>query len=97
MAITPVPSSGVVSGWQTPQRIGLCDTCGRLHKGQCRLEQNVCYRCGHLGHFCNAYPLWIVRASIPLMPSTTVQIEGPSPDKVQIEGLQMCVLDFKGS
>ncbi|XP_076892254.1 uncharacterized protein LOC143543926 [Bidens hawaiensis] len=27
-----------------------CNTCGKNHPGECRLKQNICYRCGRVGH-----------------------------------------------
>ncbi|CAA0840471.1 Unknown protein, partial [Striga hermonthica] len=35
------------------QQVPQCLTCGRLHRGECRLGQDICYYCHEPGHFAN--------------------------------------------
>ncbi|CAA0823301.1 Unknown protein, partial [Striga hermonthica] len=41
---------------QRLQQIPQCPTCGRLHRGECRFGQVVCYYCHEPGHFANRCP-----------------------------------------
>ncbi|CAA0841936.1 Unknown protein, partial [Striga hermonthica] len=41
---------------RTLQQIPQCPTCGRLHRGECRFGQDVCYYCHERGHFANHCP-----------------------------------------
>ena len=36
---------------QIGQTLTVCGTCGKPHFELCRIEQNVCYRCGQPDHF----------------------------------------------
>ncbi|CAA0834115.1 Unknown protein, partial [Striga hermonthica] len=38
------------------QQIPQCPTCRRLHRGECRFGQDVCYYCHEPGHFANRSP-----------------------------------------
>ncbi|CAA0827396.1 Unknown protein, partial [Striga hermonthica] len=41
---------------QRRQQIPQCPTCGRHHRGECHLGQDVCYYCHEPGHFANRCP-----------------------------------------
>ena len=54
-----------------------CTTCGRTHPGPCRLGQDVCYKCGQMGHYIKEYPQKVAHPSVPPASQTTVQMERP--------------------
>ncbi|CAA0824866.1 Unknown protein, partial [Striga hermonthica] len=41
---------------QRPQKIPQCPTCGRLHRGECHMGQDICYYCHEPEHFANRCP-----------------------------------------
>ncbi|CAA0813312.1 Unknown protein, partial [Striga hermonthica] len=41
---------------QRQQQVPPCPTCGRLHRGECHMGQDICYYCHELGHFVNRCP-----------------------------------------
>ncbi|CAA0841269.1 Uncharacterized mitochondrial protein AtMg00860, partial [Striga hermonthica] len=41
---------------QRPQQIPQCPTCGRLHRGECHMGQDICYYCHEPGHFASRCP-----------------------------------------
>ncbi|XP_022880538.1 uncharacterized protein LOC111397790 [Olea europaea var. sylvestris] len=53
-------NTGLGSGSSKPNKvIPPCPKCYKGHRGECWFGKNVCYRCGHEGHFapdCKAYP-----------------------------------------
>ncbi|CAA0839506.1 Unknown protein, partial [Striga hermonthica] len=41
---------------QRQQQIPPCPTCGRLHRGECHMGQDICYYCHEPGHFASCCP-----------------------------------------
>ncbi|CAA0820092.1 Unknown protein, partial [Striga hermonthica] len=41
---------------QRPQQIPQCPTCGRLHRGECHMGQDIFYYCHEPGYFANCCP-----------------------------------------
>ncbi|CAA0815847.1 Unknown protein, partial [Striga hermonthica] len=56
------------------QQIPQCLTCGRLHRGECRFGQDVCYYCHEPGHFANRCPR---KAQQPQQPQQRPQQQQP--------------------
>ncbi|CAA0839573.1 Unknown protein, partial [Striga hermonthica] len=56
------------------QQIPQCPTCGRLHRGECRFGQDVCYYCHEPGHFANRCPK---KAQQPQQPQQPPQQQHP--------------------
>ena len=71
------PPSGPVRIAHAPQQKIVCGTCGRLHGGQCRLGQDVCYKYGQHGHFSRDCSQWTAQQSAPSVAPIPIQIEGP--------------------
>ncbi|CAA0834274.1 Unknown protein, partial [Striga hermonthica] len=41
---------------QRQQQVPPCPTCGRLHRGECHMGQDICYYCHEPGHFASRCP-----------------------------------------
>ena len=76
MTTVPATSPGGGRTWQAPRPTAAYGTCGRLHRGQCRLGQNIFYKCGQHGHFSRECPQKATQYSIPSVTPAIVQTEG---------------------